>query len=399
MAALEDGERMQLLEGSERVSLSSFWARKALFLGASLLGVVFVIGALRSQQNDTTRSTALTEAATRARAVAGDEGQTQDAVEAKGEDDHKEERKHSDDDDDDGNEENDGGDNGNDGNDGGDDGNDGGDDVDLADDDDGIDDDDGGKDSVDGTTTAPHIVYILADDLGWNDIGYQSTDLLGFSPTLDALAAKGVKLSNFYGLHQCTPARSALMTGIYPIHTGMCVAKEVLRRADELLIPTVRETHAGRARGRGLGRRGCVRHARVVVPRDDVADRAAVRGRPVDLLPHASPPTSRAAGGGGPTGAARARRSFVRSFIRSFVPPACAPPVRRARSGVYSISAGTTARSSPSSRGRCRSSAHAAARVATRPLLVRCWLFRCSHRPDPRCDSVLSLFAAHRPDP
>ena len=55
--------------------------------------------------------------------------------------------------------------------------------------------------SVAGVTTAPHIVYILADDLGWNDIGYQSTDLSGFSPTLDDLAAKGVELSNFYGLH------------------------------------------------------------------------------------------------------------------------------------------------------------------------------------------------------
>ena len=59
-------------------------------------------------------------------------------------------------------------------------------------------------------THAPHIVYILADDLGWNDVGYQSSDLDGFSPTLDHLANGGVRLTSFYALHQCTPARSAL---------------------------------------------------------------------------------------------------------------------------------------------------------------------------------------------
>ena len=70
-------------------------------------------------------------------------------------------------------------------------------------------------------THAPHIVYILADDLGWNDVGYQSSDLDGFSPTLDHLANGGVRLTSFYALHQCTPARSALLSGYYPIHTGM----------------------------------------------------------------------------------------------------------------------------------------------------------------------------------
>ena len=64
-------------------------------------------------------------------------------------------------------------------------------------------------------------MYILADDLGWNDVGYQSSDLDGFSPTLDHLANGGVRLTSFYALHQCTPARSALMSGFFPSSVGM----------------------------------------------------------------------------------------------------------------------------------------------------------------------------------
>ena len=36
---------------------------------------------------------------------------------------------------------------------------------------------------------------------GWNDIGYQSTDLSGFTPHLDMLAATGIKLTSYYGMH------------------------------------------------------------------------------------------------------------------------------------------------------------------------------------------------------
>ena len=69
---------------------------------------------------------------------------------------------------------------------------------------------------------------MLADDVGWNDFGYQSTDLGGESlpyggatPTLDRLARAGVRLSNFYAMPDCTPSRAALLTGVHPIHTGL----------------------------------------------------------------------------------------------------------------------------------------------------------------------------------
>lgn len=67
----------------------------------------------------------------------------------------------------------------------------------------------------------PHIILMLVDDQGFNDIGYASTDLTGASPCIDNLAATGIILTNYYSQHLCTPARSSLMTGLYPIHNGM----------------------------------------------------------------------------------------------------------------------------------------------------------------------------------
>ncbi|XP_077988816.1 arylsulfatase B-like [Glandiceps talaboti] len=65
----------------------------------------------------------------------------------------------------------------------------------------------------------PHILFILADDYGWHDIGYHDSILK--TPNLDKLAAEGVKLENYYVQPICTPTRSQLMTGRYQIHTGL----------------------------------------------------------------------------------------------------------------------------------------------------------------------------------
>jgi arylsulfatase A-like enzyme len=65
----------------------------------------------------------------------------------------------------------------------------------------------------------PHIVVILADDLGNADIGYHGSDIR--TPNLDALAAGGVRAEAFYGMPVCTPARAALMTGRYPMRYGL----------------------------------------------------------------------------------------------------------------------------------------------------------------------------------
>ena len=66
----------------------------------------------------------------------------------------------------------------------------------------------------------PNIVHIVADDLGWKDVGFNGcTDIK--TPNLDRLAAGGVKLTNFYVQNMCTPTRACLMTGRYPFRYGL----------------------------------------------------------------------------------------------------------------------------------------------------------------------------------
>ncbi|XP_072372097.1 arylsulfatase B isoform X1 [Scyliorhinus torazame] len=65
----------------------------------------------------------------------------------------------------------------------------------------------------------PHLVFILADDYGWNDIGYHGSQIR--TPVLDKLSAQGVRLENYYVQPLCTPSRSQLLTGRYQIHTGL----------------------------------------------------------------------------------------------------------------------------------------------------------------------------------
>jgi arylsulfatase A-like enzyme len=68
----------------------------------------------------------------------------------------------------------------------------------------------------------PNIIYILADDLGWADVGWHGGEIR--TPHLDKLADGGAKLEQFYVLPVCTPTRAALMTGRYPIRHGLQVS-------------------------------------------------------------------------------------------------------------------------------------------------------------------------------
>jgi len=62
----------------------------------------------------------------------------------------------------------------------------------------------------------PHIVMVLGDDVGWNQVGYQ-TSLGGFStPHIDALAGAGVRLKRMYAHFICSPSRTALQSGRAP---------------------------------------------------------------------------------------------------------------------------------------------------------------------------------------
>ncbi|MEK6592008.1 MAG: arylsulfatase [Pseudomonadota bacterium] len=71
-------------------------------------------------------------------------------------------------------------------------------------------------------SSAPNIVLILADNLGWGELGCYGGGALRGAPTprIDRLAAEGLKLLNFNVESDCVPTRSALMTGRHPIRTG-----------------------------------------------------------------------------------------------------------------------------------------------------------------------------------
>lgn len=69
----------------------------------------------------------------------------------------------------------------------------------------------------------PNIVHIVADDLGWKDVGFNGcTDIK--TPNLDKLAAQGARLTDFYVQPMCTPTRACLMTGRYPFRYGLQTA-------------------------------------------------------------------------------------------------------------------------------------------------------------------------------
>lgn len=72
------------------------------------------------------------------------------------------------------------------------------------------------------TGRAPNIVLILADNLGWGELGCYGGGALRGAPTprIDALAEQGTRFLNFNVESDCVPTRSALMTGRHPIRTG-----------------------------------------------------------------------------------------------------------------------------------------------------------------------------------
>ena len=67
--------------------------------------------------------------------------------------------------------------------------------------------------------TRPNIVVIVADDLGFSDIGCYGGEVR--TPHLDRLAAGGVRFKQFYNMSRCCPTRAALLTGLYPHQAGV----------------------------------------------------------------------------------------------------------------------------------------------------------------------------------
>jgi arylsulfatase len=69
------------------------------------------------------------------------------------------------------------------------------------------------------SSSRPNIVIIMADDLGFSDIGCYGSEIA--TPNLDALASGGLRFTQFYNAARCCPTRAALLTGLYPHQAGI----------------------------------------------------------------------------------------------------------------------------------------------------------------------------------
>ncbi len=65
----------------------------------------------------------------------------------------------------------------------------------------------------------PNILLILADDMGYSDLGCYGSEIK--TPNLDRLAAGGLRMSHAYNCARCCPSRAALLTGLYPHQAGV----------------------------------------------------------------------------------------------------------------------------------------------------------------------------------
>lgn len=89
------------------------------------------------------------------------------------------------------------------------------------------------------TAGRPNILLILADDLGWSDLGCYGGEI--HTPNLDALAADGLRFTQFYNSARCCPSRAAILTGLNPHQAGFAGMSGSLPRS-AVTLPEVVKT-------------------------------------------------------------------------------------------------------------------------------------------------------------
>ncbi len=111
----------------------------------------------------------------------------------------------------------------------------------------------GARLGVSAQSQSPNFVILLADDLGYGDLGcYGNTNIR--TPHLDRMATEGARLTEFYAAPTCTPSRAALLTGRYPLRSGMI---RVLIPREHFGLPTSEITLAQALKQRGY-RTACI---------------------------------------------------------------------------------------------------------------------------------------------
>ncbi|MCH5373546.1 MAG: sulfatase-like hydrolase/transferase [Planctomycetes bacterium] len=99
----------------------------------------------------------------------------------------------------------------------------------------------------------PNIVILMADDLGWNDVGYHGSTVK--TPHIDRFVREGIELDRFYVAPYCVPTRAGLMTGHYPHRFGLTYKSNFARNAR---LPAEAVTLAEVLSAAGYSRRACV---------------------------------------------------------------------------------------------------------------------------------------------
>ena len=74
--------------------------------------------------------------------------------------------------------------------------------------------------TVDAPSGRPNIVFVLVDNVGWGDFSCYGGSVP--TPRIDALASEGIRFNNYNVEVQCTPSRSAIMSGRHPVRSGTC---------------------------------------------------------------------------------------------------------------------------------------------------------------------------------
>lgn len=88
----------------------------------------------------------------------------------------------------------------------------------------------------------PNIIFIVADDLGWADMGFKNGGLVK-TPTVDGFVRDGLELDQYYVQSVCSPTRATMLTGRYPLHNTvvdwLVTGKAMALPLNETLIPEV----------------------------------------------------------------------------------------------------------------------------------------------------------------
>lgn len=100
-------------------------------------------------------------------------------------------------------------------------------------------------------STPPNIVFILADDLGYSDLGCYGAEILE-TPHIDGLAENGLRFTNFYNTGRCWPTRTSLLSGFYPHQVlsdevvGVDYSGGHFRPVNETWLPALLKKHGYR---------------------------------------------------------------------------------------------------------------------------------------------------------